>query len=80
MQYGFPQTLILAVLTPQNLVQDPQNLGARVLSDEYMINPKLHLFIFGFIFGCISGLKKGKNYQYFGSSLNLFNPFYTGNP
>ena len=33
-----------------------------------MINPKLHLVIYRFIFGCISGLK-GKNYQYFGSSL-----------
>ena len=34
----------------QNLVPDPQNLGARVLSDAYMINQKLYLFIYGFIF------------------------------
>ena len=36
-----------------------------------MINPKWYLFIYGFVFWCISGLK-GKNYQYFGSSFNLF--------
>ena len=34
-----------------------------------MINPKLYLFIYGFVFGCISGLK-GKDYQYFGSRFN----------
>ena len=35
---------------PQNLVPDPQKLGARVLSDAYMINPKLYLYIYRFIF------------------------------
>ena len=56
---------------PQDLVLDPQKLGARVLSNAHMINPKLYLFIYGFVFWCIAGLK-GKNYQYFGSSFNLF--------
>ena len=56
---------------PKNLVLDPQKLKVRVLSDAYMINPKLYLFIYGLVFCFISGLK-GKNYQYFGSSLNLF--------
>ena len=51
---------------PQNLVPDPQKLGARALSDACIINPELYLFIYGFVFSCISGLK-GKNYQYFGS-------------
>ena len=36
-----------------------------------MMNPKFYLFIYGFIFWCISGLN-GKNYQYFGSSFNFF--------
>ena len=41
---GFSPTPILAVfIPPQNLVLDPQKLGAWVLSDEYMINPKLYL-------------------------------------
>ena len=66
----FP-TPILAFFTPQNLVPDPQKLGARVLSYAYMINPKLSLFICGFIVCSISGLK-GKNHQYFGSGFNLF--------
>ena len=37
---------------PQNFVLDPQKLTARVLSDAYtcMINAKLYLFNYGFIF------------------------------
>ena len=33
----------------QNLVLDPQELEARVLSDAYKINPKLILFIYSFV-------------------------------
>ena len=41
---------------PQKLVLDPQKLGASVLSDAYMINPKLILLIYGFVFISIDGL------------------------
>ena len=34
----------------QSLVPDPQKLGARVLSDAYMINPKFILSIYGIVF------------------------------
>ena len=46
---GFSQTRILTVFTPQNLVLDPQILGAWVLSDAYMNNPNLISFIYGFV-------------------------------
>ena len=55
---------------PQYLVLDPPNLEARVQSDAYMINPKLILLIYAFVFISIYGLKC-KNYQYFGKSLPL---------
>ena len=67
LEHGFPPDSHFVSFYPQNLITDPQKVRARDLSNEYMINPKLYLFIYGFIFGCISGLK-GKNYQYFGSS------------
>ena len=73
-EQGFPDSHSDSVY-PQNLVPDPQKLGARILSDEYMINPKLYLFIiYGFL--CISG-SKGKNHKYFGKNVNFFN---TTNP
>ena len=56
----FSTTPILGIFYPQNLVSDYQKLGARVLREAYMINPKLYLFIYGFVFWRISGLK-GKN-------------------
>ena len=48
MSSRFSLTRILAVFSySQNHVLDPQT-GARVLSDAYMINPKLILFICGY--------------------------------
>ena len=63
---GFPCIAFWQFL-PQNLVLDSQKLEARVLSDAYMINPKLILFIYGFIFKSVCDLE-GKNYQSLGNS------------
>ena len=46
---GFPR-LPFGQFYSQNLVPDLLKLGAWVLSDAYMINPKLYLYIYGFIF------------------------------
>ena len=51
----------------QNLVLDLHILGARVLSDAYMINPNLISFINGFVCKSVCDLK-GKNYQYLGNT------------
>ena len=55
---------------PQNLVLNPQNFEARVLSDAYMINPILILLIYAFVFKSIYGLKC-KNYQIFWQKFTL---------
>ena len=47
-QQGFPDSRF-GSFYPQNLIPDPQKLGARVLSDAYMINAKLYLYIYGFV-------------------------------
>ena len=53
------------------LVLDPQKSEARVLSDAYMINPKLVLIIYGFfVFSSICDLK-GKNLSLVGHCLIL---------
>ena len=50
---------------PQNLVLDPQKLGARVPDDAYMINPKLYSFmekarIINILVEVLTSLKKKK--------------------